>query len=108
MELDLMLRDSLRDLLRELFDGPPADTAFIVNPGDRGLRGTLTRLSSAQASARTAGRSSIAAHVEHLRYGFSLLNRWGRGEDPFTDADYAESWNHQQVNDEEWNALQHA
>jgi hypothetical protein len=106
MDLDVLFRDSLRDLLHELIDGPPIDIAFILNPGDRGLRGTLARLSSAQASARPSGRSSVAAHVEHLRYGFSLLNRWSRGEDPFADADYLESWDHQQVTDEEWNAVQ--
>jgi hypothetical protein len=99
------MRDTLRDLLRELLDGPPGEMAFVVNPGDRGLLGSLTRLSAAEASARPGGRSSIASHVRHLRYGFELLNRWARGENPFADADYAASWDHQQVTDDEWRQL---
>ena len=102
MSLDVLLRDALRDLLRELLDGPPGGMAFVVNPGDRGLLGSLALLSAVEASSRAGGRSSIASHVRHLRYGFELLNRWARGENPFADADYAASWEHQQVTDGEW------
>ena len=34
----------------------------------------------------------LPAHVDHLRYGFELLNRWTENHDPFVDADYSASW----------------
>ena len=106
MELASLLPQVLRSLLREIVDGPPGDMAFIVNPGDPGLIGSLAALPASQASARVGGRSSVAAHVQHLRYGFSLMNRWATGDqNAFADASAAESWSHQQVNDEEWRAL---
>lgn len=104
-----LLHGVLRDLLRELFDGPPGEMAFVVNPGDPGLSGSLARLSATDASARPAGRSSVAAHVQHLRYGFELLNRWIRGDDnAFADANYSRSWGLQEVGDDEWRALRDA
>lgn len=105
MDLHATLRESLLGLLRELVDGPAGDAAFIVNPGDRGLVRSLAQLSAAQASARRDGRSSVAAHVQHLRYSFELLNRWMRGENPFAEATYAKSWGMQQVSDQEWTDL---
>ena len=99
-------QQSMVTLLRELFYGPPKAFAFVLNPGDAGLLASLDKLSAEQASARPEGRSSIAAHVDHLAYGLSLVNRWARGEeDPFTEADYAASWTRQVVNDEQWRAL---
>ena len=103
---DSLLPDVLRNLLRELFDGPPGPAAFIVNPGDHGLAGSLAALSPEEASARPGGRSSVAAHAQHLRYGFSLLNRWIRGDDhAFDDAKYEASWGKQEVTDEAWREL---
>lgn len=104
MDQTSSLVDALRGLLTELAYGPK-DAAYFLNRGDRGLLGSLRRLSAAQASARPQGRSSIASHVHHLRYGLSLLNRWARGENPYDEADWSESWGHQQVNDSEWGAL---
>jgi hypothetical protein len=92
-------------LLRELLYGPPKEFAFVLNPGDEGLLASLDKLSAEQASARPEGRSSIAAHVDHLAYGLSLTNKWARGEeDAFSTADYSASWTRQTVNDEEWRA----
>ena len=92
-------------LLRELVDGPPGRAAYILNVGDPGLLASLDRLTAEMASARPQGRSSVAAHVDHLRYGFELLNRWSHGEDPWRDSDYAASWKRQTVTDEEWATL---
>ena len=100
-----LFRDAVVGLLRELVDGPPGDVAFIVNPGDRGILGSLARISASDASARPDGRSSVAAHVRHLHYGFELLNRWARGEEPFADANWAASWGMQEVTDGEWRDL---
>ena len=109
MEPASLLADVLSNLLRELVDGPPGEVAFILNPGDRGLFASLADLSAAQASTRIDGRSSVAAHVHHLRFGLHLLNRWAGGDtNAFADAAYAESWSHQQVNDAGWRELREA
>jgi len=100
-----LFREALVGLLRELVDGPPGETAFIVNPGDRGILRSLAQVSATDASARPEGRSSVAAHVQHLRYGFELLNRWARGEEPFADAKWAASWRMQEVTSDEWREL---
>jgi len=100
-----LFREALVGLLRELVDGPPGDVAFIVNPGDPGLIRSLGRISATDASARPGGRASVAAHVHHLRYGFELLNRWARGENPFADANWGASWRMQEVTDDEWREL---
>jgi DinB family protein len=96
---------SLDATLGELLDGPSSGPGFVLNQGDRGLLGSLGALSADAASARPGGRSSIAAHVEHLRYCFELLNRSARGENPWAGANYATSWEHQQVTDAEWRIL---
>ena len=96
--------EAVRGLLTEAADGP-SEAAYFLNKGDRGLLASLRTLSAAQASARPQGRSSIASHVHHLRYGLSLINRWARGEDAYADANWSESWRHQQVNDNEWSEL---
>jgi hypothetical protein len=101
-------RHALDRLLQEVLHGPPQGAAFVLNRGDRGLLRSLDGLSAEAASARPGGRASIAAHVDHLRYGFQLLNRWARGDDPWHDADYAASWRRQQVDDEQWRALRAA
>jgi hypothetical protein len=93
-------------LLRELLYGPPKEFAFVLNPGDAGLLASLDRLSAEQASARSGERSSIAAHVDHLVYGLSLLNRWLAGDkDAFSGTDYAVSWTRQVVTDDGWRIL---
>ncbi len=99
---------SVETLLRELLDGPPREAAYVLNSGDRGLLASLNLLSADAASARPVGRASIAAHVAHLHYGFHLLNRWARGEDPWPGADWAASWQHQRVSAEEWADLRTA
>ena len=102
---DLAAR-ALRNLLNELLDGPVADVAYVLNPGDRGLLKSLVAISAEQASrVHDGGGSSVAAHVEHLRYGFELLNRWARGDqNAFANANYAASWRRTHVSDDEWHA----
>jgi hypothetical protein len=101
----VQLHDSLEALLQELLDGPSATASFVLNPGDRGLLASLDALTAEAVSAQPGGRASVAAHVDHLRYGFELLNRWARGENPWSDANYAASWERQSVDDEQWRAL---
>jgi hypothetical protein len=101
---------ALRDLLTELLDGPPSNSGFVLNPGDAGLLRSLAKLSSGDASAIPAGGgASIAAHVDHVRYGFELLNRWAAGEkNPYADADWSKSWERLTVSDQQWASLQDA
>ena len=96
---------TLATLFSELADGAPASGAYILNAGDEGLVRSLDKITSVEASARTATGSSIAAHVEHVRYGLSLMNRWSAGENPFKDADWAAGWKQTAVSDDEWRAL---
>ena len=99
---------ALTTLFSELVEGAPAGGAYMLNAGDDGLLRSLDRLSSAAASSRTVTGSSIAAHVDHLRYGLSLMNRWSAGENPFADADWSASWKKTTVSDEEWRGLRDA
>ena len=97
---------AIATLLAELLDGLPAPPCYILNPGDPGLLRTLEQLTAEAASAPAAdGGPSIAAHVDHLRYGFGLLNRWSHDEDPFADSDYAASWRKTTVSAEQWTGL---
>lgn len=106
---DSQIRGALAAVLGELVDGAGPDSGWALNPGDRGLLASLDALSADAASARPGGRSSIAAHVDHLRYGLELLNRWADGEkNPFADANYAASWQRQEVTDERWRELRDA
>lgn len=104
------LQPSLETLFAELVHGPAADAAWMLNPGDDGLLRALDRLPASSASVvQPAGGASIAAHVEHLRYGLSLMNRWGRGDpNPWTTADWAAGWKRTHVTDPEWSTLREA
>jgi hypothetical protein len=96
---------SLSTLLSELVEGAQKSGGYMLNGGDEGLLRSLDKLSAADASALTSTGSSIAAHVDHLRYGLSLMNRWSRGENPFQDADWSASWRKPAVSETEWRQL---
>ena len=96
------LTRTLATLFGELVNGAAADGAYILNAGDGGLLRSLDTISAKAASALTPTGSSIAAHVDHLLYGLSLMNRWSAGENPFADADWSTSWKNTTVSDDEW------
>jgi hypothetical protein len=77
----------------------------VLNGGDMGLLRSLDNLSAEGASQSVAGGGTIAAHVDHLRYGISLMNRWSGGEDPWSDADWTQSWKVTGVNEPQWKQL---
>ena len=84
----------------------PSVGTVALNRGDEGLLKSLDKVSAAGASSTHAGGASIAAHAEHLRYGFALLNRWLSGEEkPWIGADWTLSWRKNAVTDAEWSAL---
>jgi hypothetical protein len=102
---DLVHR-ALATVLSEILDGAAPDAGWLLNRRDPGLLRSLDTLTAEQASAvPPGGSSSIAAHVDHLRYGLGLLNRWARGESPFGDADWTASWRRRDVSAEEWESL---
>ncbi len=101
---DARLKQVLVTLLSEALYGARGD-AFFLNSGDRGLIASLDQLSAEIASAQPGGRSSVASHVEHLRYGLELLNRESKGESLWADANWAEAWTHQTVTQDEWRKL---
>ena len=102
---------ALQAVLGELYEGPedPSGTWVVDNLPKSGILGTMEGLTSEQASRiPIPGRSSIAGHAHHLRFSLELLERWSRGEDPFADAKWEESWRVQTVTESEWRDLQQA
>jgi hypothetical protein len=99
------LGNTLPTLFAELIDGASQSDAYQLNRGDAGLLRSLDKLSATAASSPTLNGSSIAAHVDHLRYGLSLMNRWAAGGNPFDDADWSASWRKTSVSDAEWKQL---
>jgi hypothetical protein len=99
------LGSTLPTLFAELIDGAPQSEAYMLNRGDAGLLHSLDKLSATAASAATPHGSTIAAHVDHLRYGLSLMNRWNAGENPFDDADWTASWRRTRVSAAQWKQL---
>lgn len=99
------LSESLGTLFSELVNGPASGGQYVLNAGDKGLLRSLDAVSADAASARTRTGSSIAAHVDYVRYGLSLMNRWSAGENPFEDADWGASWKKVAVSDDEWTRL---
>jgi len=98
------LGTSLSTLFAELIDGASQDEAYTLNRGDLGLLRSLDKLSASAASARTPTGSTIAAHVEHLRYSLSLMNRWNNGEKS-VEADWTVAWRRTRVTAAEWKGL---
>jgi len=95
-------------MFRELVQGSmdPGARTYVLNQGDQGLLAALERLPAAAASATHGGGASIAAHVDHLRYGFSLLNRWADGvSPPWPEMDWTASWRRTVVSEAEWRSL---
>ena len=107
MTTDSVFQRALSNMLTEVFDGPPGEEAYLLNPGDPGLLRQLDTIDASAASKRPMhGKTTIAAHVDHLLYGLSLLNRWADGEaNPWEDADFNASWQRTTVTGEQWRAL---
>jgi len=103
-----LIAEALSTIFRELVEGSrdPGASTYVLNQGDHGLLASLDRLSAAAASATHGGGASIASHVDHLRYGFSLVNRWADGvSPPWPEMDWAASWRRTTVSEAEWATL---
>lgn len=95
-------------LLDEAFAGPSGGGSWFTDEDpDSGILGTLEHLSAAEASVPlTAGDAATAAsHASHLRYALSLANRAMKGENPYRDADWKDSWATATVSEATWKEL---
>jgi len=109
-QTDVVFQRAVSKLLIEVFDGPPGSEAYILNPGDPGLHRQLETISATTASRQPIpGKPSIAAHVDHVHFGLSLLTRWLSGEEnPWADADWNGCWKRTTVTDDQWRMLRHS
>lgn len=107
MTTQAIFHKALVTILHEIFEGPPGDYAFLLNPGDPGLLRDLDAIDAATASNRPMpGRTTIAQHVAHVLYGIELLNRWAAGEqNPFATADWDAAWKTGPVDEIQWRQL---
>src|SRR5437762_3321963 len=65
---------ALSNMLTEIFDGPPVQEAYVLNPGDPGLLRQLDSIDASAASKRPMpGKTTIAAHIDHVHFGLSIL-----------------------------------
>lgn len=93
------LTDALRQLLAEGFRGKDAGTTWFVD--GEGLLDTVAAVDARQASSAPAtGGTTIAGHVEHVRWFLALLNAFARGERP--EIDWAQSWTVAEVDEDQW------
>lgn len=104
---DSVFQRALTNMLTEVFDGPPGQEAYLLNPGDPGLLRQLAAIEASAAGERPiSGKATIAAHVDHLYLGLSALNRWAAGEaNPWAGVDWNASWQRTTVTEDEWRAL---
>lgn len=103
---DLTLQEAVEQTLaviREGFEGPPEKWSYFTDHGpEGGLFGTLAKLDSANAS-KKIGKTSIAAHVNHLVFSNEAVAAWIRGNrEP---RNWKDSWKVETVNDEEWKSM---
>jgi hypothetical protein len=106
--VDATFHRALSKVLAEIFEGhPPGEEGYLLNPGDPGLLRQLDAIDAHTASTRNVpGRTTIAAHVDHVNYGLALLNRWAKGEaNPWADADWNASWQRGVVSEGQWQTL---
>jgi hypothetical protein len=97
---------ALITLHSELVNGIPQSNGYVLNRGDGGLLASLGKVSATAASTPNGDGASIAAHVKHLSYSFSLMNRWAAGEkNPFQNADWSAAWKTTSVDANEWKEL---
>jgi len=104
------LTQSIVDLLMEAYQGPPdanTPTWFNDNDPNGGVFGLISPLSAVEAStsADDSGKpgTTVASHIEHLRWSLANANGALRG-DPY-QSNWIESWKIISVDIAEWNLL---
>jgi len=104
---DSVFQRALSYILTEIFDGPPGQEGYLLNGDDPGLLRQLDTIDASTASQPALpGKTTIAAHVDHVHFGFVLLNRWAAGEaNPWAGADWNASWQRTTVTEDRWRTL---
>jgi len=91
-------------VLVEAFEGPQQNWSYFTDTGKgSGLLGTLERMSATDAS-RVLGKTSIAAHVNHVIFGLEASSAWIEGDR--TTRKWSESWSLTEADDERWRRMQ--
>ena len=98
---------SITILFSEAYAGPanPSSTWFIDNEPDSGILGLIAGVTASEASwstNRNQPGTTIAAHVEHLRWSLANANAALQGK-PY-QGNWSESWNTLDADDERWGA----
>lgn len=101
-----LLQTSVRNMLREAFEGPPnpRETWFTNNEANFGIFGVLKVLSADEASTLVHG-NTLAAHAHHVRYhlsGTNALLETGK----YPKMDWGTSWAKTSVTAREWEEVQ--
>jgi len=96
------------ELFTEAYAGPPNPTStwFIDNEPDSGILGIIAGVSAVEASwssSKNDRGTTIASHVEHLRW--SLANANGALQGKPYQASWSESWNTLEADEEKWENL---
>jgi hypothetical protein len=99
---------SISTLFSEAYAGPenPRSTWFIDNEPDSGILGLIKGVTAEEASwssKKNDPGTTIAAHVEHLRWSLANANGALTGQ-PYNGR-WSESWNTLQANEEQWSRL---
>ena len=96
--------NSLFQLLKETFEGPPPQIGSAYLDKGAGLFQTLDQVTAEMASASVrVGGPTIAAHCEHLRFYVMALYDSMRGSTE--KVDWEQSWLVRTVTSAEWDAL---
>ncbi len=93
--------NSLNYLFKETFEGSPPQGSLYLDRGI-GVFNTLENL-NAQVASSFSSRTTIAAHVEHLRYYLEVLSNFMQGI--VQTADWNKNWEKKEVSEEEWETL---
>ncbi len=101
------LLPALLVLIKETFEGiPPGESGTWFVQGKEGLFDALDTTTAKQASRKPSPQgSSIAAHVNHIRYALQLANSEAGGDKP--EGTWESSWDIQAMSDDEWTAANH-
>ena len=102
------LTEALGVLLEEVYVGPPDPKATWVttNALNSGVIGTLKSIPFSLASRSPGpGMHTIAAHATHLLFSLRLACRAMKGENPYADVNWDESWLVPAVDEESWQEL---
>jgi len=105
------LTEALGVLLEEVYVGPPDPKATWVttNALNSGVIGTLETIPFSLASQPPGpGRHTIAAHATHLLFSLRLACRAMKGENPYANVNWGESWLVPAVDKESWQELKNS